>query len=55
MKKWQSMTEYAMKRDFFKKLSNWYTQEHRKPLVLRGARQVGKTYGVTTWEISSIG
>ncbi|MGD0665278.1 MAG: ATP-binding protein [Rhabdochlamydiaceae bacterium] len=33
-----------MKRDFFKKLLSWKASDMRKPLVLRGARQVGKTY-----------
>ncbi len=33
-----------MKRDFFKKLLQWKASDLRKPLVLRGARQVGKTY-----------
>jgi predicted AAA+ superfamily ATPase len=33
-----------MKRDFYKKLLQWKESDLRKPLVLRGARQVGKTY-----------
>lgn len=33
-----------MKRDIYKKLLDWKQSERRKPLVLRGARQVGKTY-----------
>jgi predicted AAA+ superfamily ATPase len=33
-----------MKRDIYKKLLAWKQSELRKPLVLRGARQVGKTY-----------
>ncbi len=33
-----------MKRDIYKKLVAWKGSELRKPLVLRGARQVGKTY-----------
>jgi len=33
-----------MKRDLYDDLLAWKQQEGRKPLVLRGARQVGKTY-----------
>jgi predicted AAA+ superfamily ATPase len=33
-----------MKRDIYKKLLEWKQSKRRKPLVLRGARQVGKTY-----------
>lgn len=33
-----------MKRNAELWLSNWYHSPHRKPLVLRGARQVGKSY-----------
>lgn len=33
-----------MKRDIYKKLKEWKSSPRRKPLVLRGARQVGKTY-----------
>ncbi len=35
------------KSDLF--LSNWRTEINRKPLVVRGARQVGKTYLVESW------
>ena len=31
------------KRQLYNKLLNWKVSEHRKPLILRGARQVGKT------------
>ena len=34
----------TMKRDIYKKLLEWKQSKRRKPLVLRGARQVGKTY-----------
>ena len=27
-------------------LENWKKNEHRKPLILQGARQVGKTYSI---------
>lgn len=36
-----------MKRDFFKKLLLWKASDLRKPLIIRGARQVGKTYLLT--------
>ncbi|MDR3272564.1 MAG: AAA family ATPase, partial [Flavobacteriaceae bacterium] len=32
-----------IQRDAIKKLLEWKSNEHRKPLVIRGARQVGKT------------
>lgn len=31
------------KRDILTNLEEWATDSHRKPLILRGARQVGKT------------
>jgi hypothetical protein len=33
-----------MERNFLNKLLKWKTSDLRKPLILRGARQVGKTY-----------
>jgi predicted AAA+ superfamily ATPase len=33
-----------MKRDFYTKLLEWKQSEDRKPLILKGTRQVGKTY-----------
>jgi predicted AAA+ superfamily ATPase len=33
-----------MKRDVSNKLKEWKNSPHRKPLILRGARQTGKTY-----------
>jgi hypothetical protein len=33
-----------MKRDAYSKLMDWKTSSRRKPLLLRGARQTGKTY-----------
>lgn len=33
-----------MKRDIYNKLINWKNSKRRKPLILKGARQVGKTY-----------
>ncbi len=32
-----------MKREASQKLDRWISQFHRKPLVIRGARQTGKT------------
>ena len=33
-----------MKRDIWDKLIEWKNKKDRKPLILKGARQVGKTY-----------
>lgn len=33
-----------MKRDIYQQLSAWKTSDRRKPLLLKGARQTGKTY-----------
>ena len=33
-----------MKRDIILKLHQWNNREVRKPLIIKGARQVGKTY-----------
>ena len=33
------MERYAMK-----KLEEWHNRKNRKPLILKGARQVGKTW-----------
>jgi predicted AAA+ superfamily ATPase len=33
-----------MKRDIYSKLQSWKTSTRRKPLILRGARQAGKTF-----------
>ncbi len=38
-----------MKREIDKVLIDWKNQKKRKPLVIRGARQVGKTYSVETF------
>ncbi len=35
-----------MKRDFNEYLKKWKAKRNRKPLIIRGARQVGKTYTV---------
>lgn len=35
-----------MKRDIYQKLSAWKRSDRRKPLILKGARQVGKTYAL---------
>ena len=36
-----------MYRNIINQLKEWKNKEHRKPLVLAGARQVGKTYMLT--------
>lgn len=36
----------AMKRDIYKKLITWKNSQRRKPLILQGARQVGKTHAL---------
>jgi predicted AAA+ superfamily ATPase len=33
-----------MDRDVYNKLKTWKKSSRRKPLIIRGARQVGKTY-----------
>ena len=33
-----------MRRDIEKELVSWKSQEERYPLIIRGARQVGKSY-----------
>jgi hypothetical protein len=33
-----------MKREIYKKLLDWKNSRDRKPLILKGARQTGKTY-----------
>ena len=35
-----------MKRDIYNKLNEWKKSSRRKPLILNGARQVGKTYAL---------
>lgn len=34
----------CMERLFMKKLEHWKNKKKRKPLIIRGARQVGKTW-----------
>ena len=39
------MTKIAsMERKYYRKLQEWMPKGHRKPLMLRGVRQCGKTY-----------
>jgi predicted AAA+ superfamily ATPase len=33
-----------MKRSAYKQLVDWKNRKNRKPLIVQGARQVGKTY-----------
>ncbi len=35
-----------MKRDIYQRLEEWKLSDRRKPLVVNGARQVGKTYSL---------
>ena len=35
-----------MKRDIYEKLVNWKSSARRKPLLLQGARQTGKTFSL---------
>jgi len=35
-----------MKRDIYKSLEEWKQSQRRKPLILNGARQVGKTFSL---------
>lgn len=37
----------SMKREILSKLQNWFKNPERKPLILKGARQVGKTFAIT--------
>lgn len=39
-------TELILKRDIINDLVNWKEKPDRKPLILEGARQVGKTYAI---------
>ena len=36
-------------RDIFKHLDTWLEQRDRRPLIVRGARQVGKSFAIGTW------
>jgi len=36
-----------MQRDIYKELIIWKNSKKRKPLLIQGARQVGKTYTVS--------
>ena len=38
-----------MERKILKWLINWKNSSNRKPLILQGARQVGKTYSALTF------
>jgi hypothetical protein len=49
MKKWIIAIVFHMERSFYLNLDLWYIQKSKKPLILRGARQVGKTFGVKDW------
>jgi len=36
----------SLERDILQKLASWKTKENRKPLILQGARQIGKTWAL---------
>ncbi len=38
-----------IKRKLISQLTDWYKQGDRKPLLIRGARQVGKSWAVSEW------
>lgn len=40
----KKMYHKTMKRDIYQKLLAWKTSDRRKPLLLKSARQKGKTY-----------
>ena len=42
-----------MKRKIFDLLLNWKSEKNRKPLILSGARQVGKTYILEKFGLSN--
>jgi predicted AAA+ superfamily ATPase len=42
-----------MKRDIYKALESWKRSDRRKPLIINGARQVGKTYALKHFGRSS--
>lgn len=44
MKKVRNFKALSMQRHILSKLQNWYQSPIRKPLVIQGARQVGKTW-----------
>ncbi|NGX35016.1 MAG: hypothetical protein K1060chlam1_01384 [Candidatus Anoxychlamydiales bacterium] len=44
-----------MKRDIYQLLEKWKRSERRKPLILNGARQVGKTYALKCFGKKSYG
>lgn len=46
---------YFMKRVIIEKLQGWQRSSTRKPLILKGARQVGKTFAVTEFGKENFG
>jgi len=43
-----------MKREIIKDLLKWKESSNRKPLIVHGARQVGKTYIIKQFDLSFI-
>ncbi len=44
-----------MKRALYESLVNWKNAPNRKPLILQGARQVGKTWLMKEYAVLQIG
>jgi predicted AAA+ superfamily ATPase len=44
-----------MKRFFAKQLDSWFKRPNRRPLIVRGARQVGKSYAIREWAKENFG
>ena len=40
---------HKIRRNLISKISQWHSQTDRKPLLIRGARQAGKTWAVEEW------
>ncbi len=44
-----------LKRDIFINFDFWLSQRDRRPLIVRGARQVGKSFAIQTWAKKKFG
>ena len=44
-----------MKRFFTDQLNSWFKKPNRRPLIVRGARQVGKSYIIREWAKDNFG
>jgi len=45
--------KHSMRRDISRQLLKWKDKKDRKPLIIMGARQVGKTYSLNKFASSS--